>query len=158
MGKRLGQLTRDNTKCMLEVNGIRLIDRTLEHLSAVGVSRIVLVVGYKGSNVRNHVGTSFRGIPVEYVENDIYDKTNNIYSLFLARNYLLEEDTLLLESDIIFNLDVLQAIVNAPYPNLALVDKYESWMDGTVVTLGENCRIKSFLDKEEFRYEDIKSF
>ncbi len=158
MGKRLGQLTRDNTKCMLEVNGIRLIDRTLEHLHAVGVDRIVLVVGYKGEKVRSHVGTDYKGIPVEYVENDIYDKTNNIYSLFLARNYLLEEDTLLLESDIIFNLDVLQAIVNAPYPNLALVDKYESWMDGTVVTLGENCRIKSFLDKEEFRYEDIKSY
>ena len=158
MGKRLGDLTRDNTKCMLEVNGIRLIDRTLEHLSAVGADRIVLVVGYKGDNVRSHVGTSYRGIPVEYVENDIYDKTNNIYSLFLARKYLLEEDTLLLESDIIFNLDVLQAIVNEPYPNLALVDKYESWMDGTVVTLGENCRIQNFLDKEEFRYEDISSY
>lgn len=158
MGKRLGDKTRDNTKCMLEVNGIRLIDRTLEHLHAVGVDRIVLVVGYKGDKVRSHVGTDYKGIPVEYVKNDIYDKTNNIYSLFLARNYLLEEDTLLLESDIIFNLDVLQAIVNEPYPNLALVDKYESWMDGTVVTLGENCRIKSFLDKEEFRYEDIKSY
>ncbi|MBQ3659114.1 MAG: NTP transferase domain-containing protein, partial [Bacteroidales bacterium] len=76
MGKRLGDKTRDNTKCMLEVNGIRLIDRTLEHLHAVGVDRIVLVVGYKGDKVRSHVGTDYKGIPVEYVENDIYDKTN----------------------------------------------------------------------------------
>ncbi len=158
MGKRLGEKTRDNTKCMLEVSGIRLIDRTLEHLHAVGVDRIVLVVGYKGDKVRSHVGSLYKGIPVEYVENGIYDRTNNIYSLFLARDYLLEEDTLLLESDIIFNLDVLQAIVNDPYPNLALVDKYESWMDGTVVTLDAGCRIKSFLDKEEFRYEDIKNY
>ncbi len=106
MGKRLGEYTQDNTKCMLVVNGVRLIDRTLESLYSVGVSRVVLVVGYKGQNVKDYVGYEYKGIPIEYVENPIYDKTNNIYSLFLAKEYLMSEDTLLLESDSIFDSSV----------------------------------------------------
>lgn len=79
MGRRLGDLTRRNTKCMIEVNGIRLIDRLLGQLSTLGLRRIVLVVGYEGARLREHVGTEYGGLPVEYVENPIYDKTNNIY-------------------------------------------------------------------------------
>lgn len=158
MGKRLGEYTHDNTKCMLIVNGVRLIDRTLEALHSVGVSRVILVVGYKGQNVRDYVGTSYKGIPIEYVENPIYNKTNNIYSLYLAKDYLIAEDTLLLESDSIFDSSVVQKLVDDPNPNLALVDKYESWMDGTVVTLDDERRILRIIDKEHFRYEEINDY
>lgn len=158
MGKRLGEYTQDNTKCMLVVNGVRLIDRALEALHSVGVSRVVLVVGYKGQNVKDYVGTSYKEIPIEYVDNPIYDKTNNIYSLFLAKDYLMAEDTLLLESDSIFDASVVQKLVDDPNPNLALVDKYESWMDGTVVTLDDERRILRIIDKEHFRYEEIKDY
>ena len=158
MGKRLGEYTQDNTKCMLIVNGVRLIDRTLEALHSVGVSKVVLVIGYKGQNVREYVGTSYKGIPVEYVENPVYNKTNNIYSLYLAKDYLMVEDTLLLESDSIFDSSVVQKLVDDPNPNLALVDKYESWMDGTVVTLDDERRILRIIDKEHFRYEEISHY
>lgn len=158
MGKRLGEYTQDNTKCMLIVNGVRLIDRTLEALHSVGVSKVVLVIGYKGQNVREYVGTSYKGIPVEYVENPVYNKTNNIYSLYLAKDYLMVEDTLLLESDSIFDSSVVQKLVDDPNPNLALVDKYESWMDGTVVTLDDERRILRIIDKEHFRYEEINDY
>lgn len=158
MGKRLGEYTQDNTKCMLIVNGVRLIDRTLEALHSVGVSRVVLVVGYKGQNVKDYVGNCYKGIPIEYVDNPIYNKTNNIYSLYLAKDYLMAEDTLLLESDSIFDSSVVQKLVDDPNPNLALVDKYESWMDGTVVTLDDERRILRIIDKEHFRYEEIKDY
>jgi len=158
MGKRLGEYTQDNTKCMLVVNGVRLIDRTLEALHSVGVSRVVLVIGYKGQNVRDYVGTNYKRIPIEYVENPVYNKTNNIYSLYLAKDYLMEEDTLLLESDSIFDSSVVQKLVDDPNPNLALVDKYESWMDGTVVTLDDERRILRIIDKEHFRYEEINDY
>ncbi|MBO7541492.1 MAG: aminotransferase class I/II-fold pyridoxal phosphate-dependent enzyme, partial [Bacteroidales bacterium] len=150
--------TQNNTKCMLEVNGIRLIDRTLEILHNVGVSRVVLVVGYKGDNVRKYVGYSYKSTPVEYVDNPIYDKTNNIYSLFLAKDHMLSEDTLLLESDLIYEPSVVQKLVADPSPNIALVDKYESWMDGTVVTIDDDSRITNFIDKDHFRFEDIKNY
>ena len=158
MGKRLGEYTQDNTKCMLMVNGVRLIDRTLEALHSVDVSRVVLVIGYKGQNVRDYVGTTYKGIPIEYVENPVYNKTNNIYSLYLAKDYLMAEDTLLLESDSIFDSLVVQKLVDDPNPNLALVDKYESWMDGTVVTLDDERRILRIIDKEHFRYDEIKNY
>ncbi len=90
MGKRLGEYTHDNTKCMLEVNGVKLIDRVLASLKNVHISRVVIVVGYKGGNVKAYVGNEYQGIPVLYVDNDTYDKTNNIYSLYLAKDYLQE--------------------------------------------------------------------
>ena len=158
MGKRLGEYTQDNTKCMLEVNGTKLIDRTLACLHDLGVSRVVLVVGYKGDNVRKYVGDSFEGTPVVYVDNPVYDRTNNIYSLYLAKDYLLEEDTLLLESDLIYEPAVVARLLEDPDPNIALVDKYESWMDGTVVTLDDRQRIVRFIDKNGFRYEEIKDY
>ena len=158
MGRRLGELTGDNTKCMLEVNGVKLIDRALESLSECNVSRIVMVVGYKRENVKAYVGDSYNGVEVVYVDNPIYDKTNNIYSLYLAKDYLLAEDTLLLESDLIYESSVVKCIVENDYPNLALVDKYESWMDGTVVVLNDECKIKNFISKRDFKYSDIDSY
>lgn len=158
MGKRLGEYTHDNTKCMLEVNGIRLIDRALVALKEVKVSRVVLVIGYKGQNVKDYVGDDYHGIPIEYVENPIYDKTNNIYSLYLAKDYMLAEDTLLLESDIIFDPSVIKKLVENEYSNLALVDKYESWMDGTVVTLDQDQKITRFIDKSAFDFSEIHKY
>lgn len=158
MGKRLGEYTHDNTKCMLEVNGVRLIDRALETLHKVGVSRVVLVVGYKGQNVKDYVGTNYKGTPIVYVDNPVYDKTNNIYSLYLAKDYMLEEDTLLLESDLIYEPAVVKKLLEDPSPNIALVDKYESWMDGTVVTIDEENRITRFINKEGFKFEEINDY
>lgn len=158
MGRRLGELTDDNTKCMLEVNGTRLIHRTLDNLVEVGIKRVILVVGYKAENVKRLIGDRYKDIDIVYVENKIYDKTNNIYSLFLAREYLLEEDSLLLESDLIFESSVLRKIAENTYPNIALVDKYESWMDGTVVTLDEENKIEEFLTKDKFKYSDINRY
>lgn len=158
MGKRLGEYTHNNTKCMLGVNGIRLIDRALAALKEVKVKRVVLVVGYKGQNVKDYVGTDYQGIPIEYVENPIYDKTNNIYSLYLAKDYMTEEDTLLLESDIIFAPSVIKKLVDDERPNLALVDKYESWMDGTVVTLDKDQKITRFIDKSGFDFSEIHNY
>lgn len=158
MGKRLGEYTQNNTKCMLEVNGVRLIDRALETLHSVGVSRVVLVVGYKGQNVKDYVCNNYKGTPIEYVENPVYDKTNNIYSLYLAKDYMLAEDTLLLESDLIYESSVVQKLLDDPSPNIALVDKYESWMDGTVVTIDEENRITRFISKEGFKFEEINNY
>ena len=158
MGRRLGELTENNTKCMLKVNGVRLIDRALECLSHFDLQRIVLVVGYQGENLKRHVGNSYKGIEIVYVENPIYDKTNNIYSLYLAKDWLVAEDTILLESDLIYEEAVVAKLINHPHPNLALVDKYEHWMDGTVVTLDDESRIVNFLSKKQFRYSDIDTY
>lgn len=158
MGRRLGAYTSDNTKCMLKVNGVRLIDRALSSLYEVGVSRIILVVGYKGQKVKDYLGTDYKGVPILYVDNPIYDKTNNIYSLYLASDYMTQEDTLLLESDLIFAPSVIRTIVDDCSPNIVLVDKFESWMDGTVVTINEKNHITQFIDKDHFNFNEIKDY
>lgn len=145
MGKRLGEYTDDNTKCMVRVDGTTLITRALNNLTRHRISRIILVVGYKGEKVKSHVGTSWDGVRIIYVENSIYDKTNNIYSLYLARHLLLEEDTLLLESDLIFSGSLLQRIINDPWHSLVLVSRFKSWMNGTVVRIDRHRRIKEFI-------------
>jgi choline kinase len=93
-----------------------------------------------------------------FVENPVYDKTNNIYSLYLAKTYLLQEDTLLLESDLIFEEKALRLLLDNPYPNLALVSKYESWMDGTVVKMTEDGTILDIIDKKHFQFSDCASY
>lgn len=158
MGKRLKELTRDNTKCMVKVNGVTLIERALRQLDRLNLTKVVLVVGYEGAKLADFVGTLDVKTPIVYVENPIYDKTNNIYSLMLAKDYLLEDDTLLLESDIIFEDGVLEELVNDKRDTLALVDKYESWMDGTCVTLSENDDIVDFISKRNFAYNDIDRY
>ena len=152
MGRRLKELTQNNTKCMVKVNGVTLIERLLGQLERQELSRIVIVVGYEGKKLMDYIATLDVKTPIVYVENTIYNKTNNIYSLALAKDYLCEEDTLLFESDLIFEDAVIDAIVSDPRPSLALVDKYESWMDGTCVTLNEQDEIKAFVPGKHFDF------
>ncbi|MDD7609231.1 MAG: aminotransferase class I/II-fold pyridoxal phosphate-dependent enzyme [Bacteroidales bacterium] len=156
MGKRLGELTKGNTKCMVEVNGVSLIDRALGQLASLDLNRVVIVVGYEGKKLMDYIGNRYDGrLTIEYIENPIYDKTNNIYSLALAKEKLLEDDTLLIESDLIFDDRMFPLIVNNPYPNLALVAKYETWMDGTMVRIDDDNNIVDFISKKAFKYSDV---
>ena len=123
MGKRLKELTKNATKCMVRVNGETLIERALKSLDKLGLSRIVIVIGYEGQKLKDFIGTLPVKTPVVYIDNQIYYKTNNIYSLYMAKDYLVREDTLLLESDLIFEEAVLKKLVENPYPSLALVAK-----------------------------------
>lgn len=154
MGRRLGEFTADNTKCMLEVNGVRLIDRMLRQLGTLNLSRIVVVIGYEGQKLKDYLLANYPTAPIEFVENAVYDKTNNIYSLWLARDYMAEEETLLLESDLIFEDSVLEAALKSEYKDCALISKYETWMDGTMVRIDDDNNIVNFIPKKAFKYSD----
>ncbi len=158
MGKRLKNLTRSNTKCMVQVNGETLIDRMLRQIEKKGLRRIVIVVGYKAEELKRYIDTLGIRTPIEYVENPIYYKTNNIYSLALAKDYLCSDDTLLFESDLIFEDAVIDLLVDDPRDTLALVDKYESWMDGTCVRIDDDDHIEAFVSKDKFRFNEIGSY
>ena len=158
MGKRLGKYTQDGTKCMVRVNGMSLIERSLAALQAAGIRRVVLVVGYRAERLRAFLEGKFRGLELVYVTNEIYDKTNNIYSLWLARAYLAAEDTLLLESDLIFEPELLAELVADPEPNLAMVSKFEAWMDGTVTLVDEERDIVTVVDKRDFKWRNVEDY
>ena len=158
MGKRLKELTQNNTKCMVKVNGVSLIDRMLHQIQKQNVDRIVIVVGYEREKLREYIATLGITTQITFIDNPIYDKTNNIYSLSLASDYLCQDDTLLFESDLIFEDSVLDALVKDPRPTLALVDKYESWMDGTCVKLDRDDNIEAFVPGKKFKFDEIKDY
>ena len=166
MGRRLGEYTKDNTKCMVPVNGVRLIDRLLGQLSKQSLNRVIIVVGYKGKELREYIESTYLLKPsthhsplkIEFAENPVYDKTNNIYSLALVKDKLQEDDTLLIESDLIFSDRIIPMIAENPYPNLALVAKYETWMDGTMVRLDDDQNIVNFISKDAFDYNEVDSY
>lgn len=158
MGKRLKELTKNNTKCMVKVNGVTLIDRMLHQIERLHLSRIIIVVGYEGQKLIDYIGTLGIQTPIIYINNPIYDRTNNIYSLALAKDWLCRDDTILFESDLIFEDAVLEALVSDPRETLALVDKFESWMDGTCVKLGDDDSIEAFVPGKKFKFNEIKDY
>ena len=158
MGKRLKDLTRNNTKCMVKVNQVTLIERMLHQLEELHLSKIVIVAGYMGQKLIDYVKALQIRTPVIFINNPVYEKTNNIYSLMLAKEYLIREDTILLESDLIFEDSVLQTLVDDPRETLALVDKYESWMDGTCIKISEDDTIEAFIPGKKFVFGEIPEY
>lgn len=159
MGRRLGEYTKDNTKCMLPVNGERLIDRTLKILCHQGIKKVVIVIGYKGENLKSYIGDRYSSqLDIEYINNPIYDKTNNIYSLSLAEEKMVEDDTILFESDLIYEEDIVRQLIDNPWPNLALVAKWEYWMDGTVVKIDNENNILDFVSKDMFNFQNVDDY
>ena len=158
MGKRLKNKTQQHTKSMVSILGKTFLEHSLDKLTQFPISRIILVIGYCGEEIKQVIGKAYNKIPVFYVENPLYESTNNIYSLSLAQNYLQEEDTLLLESDLIYEASIIEKLLSNPYPNLAVVDKYKAHMDGTVVKINNHDEITAFISKEHFDYKEINSY
>jgi len=158
MGKRLKSLTANNTKCMIKVNGVTLIERMLKQLDSLNLRKIIIVEGYEGQKLIDYISTLEVKTPIEFIDNPIYDTTNNIYSLALAGDKLKEDDTLLLESDIIFEDSLLKDLIKDPRDTLALVDKYESWMDGTCVKLDEDDGISSFVGGKKLNFDEKEEY
>lgn len=158
MGKRLKELTNNKTKCMVKVNGTTLIERALSQLDKLNLSRIVIVIGYEGKKLVEYVKSLEIKTKVLFVENPIFDKTNNIYSLYMAKEYMEEDDTILLESDLIFEENVLKCLIEDERDTLALVDKYESWMDGTCMKIGEDDTIEEFVSGTQFQFDEAGNY
>lgn len=158
MGKRLKELTKNNTKCMVKVNNATIIDRMLHQIEKKNLSRIIVVTGYEGKKLTEHIESFHLQTPVIFINNPDYDKTNNIYSLALAKDWLRREDTILFESDIIFEDSVLDLLLDDPRETLALVDKYESWMDGTCLKLSDDDTIMEFIPGKKFRFDEADQY
>ena len=158
MGKRLKHLTENNTKCMVKVNGVSMIERALKILDKKHFSRIVIVVGYEGQKLIDFIAELEINTAIEYVWNPDYEKTNNIYSLSLAKKYLCQEDTILLESDLVFEEKVIDMLLEDERQSLALVDKFESWMDGSCMVIDTDDRILDFIPGKYFDFAEKEKY
>ena len=130
-GSRLQSLTENMPKCLVEIGGAPLLVRTLDGLAEQGLDEAVIVIGYGGETVRERIGESHAGLAIHYVEAPDFASTNNIRSLWDARDYL-DRDVLLLEADVVFDAEVVGALLEVPGSSAA-VAPFERPLSGTVV-------------------------
>ena len=154
LGSRLGELTKECTKCMVKINGITLIERMLRQLDRYGMDRIIIVTGYKGDILKDYVQNLGINTPVVFVDNSDYRHTNNIYSLWLTREFLEEMDSLVLESDMIFEDRVIEKMLAVDNGCGTFVARPRPWMDGSIVKLDKDNNIVYFVDEEEVKRID----
>ena len=156
MGSRLKVLTKDNPKCMVKVNGKTLIERVLSQLDKCNLEEIILVLGYKKEVLKEYINNLGIETKISYIDNDIYDKTNNIYSLYMAKEEMFKNDILLLESDLIFDDSILKNLTADTNKNMAVIASYEPWMDGTCVKLDNENNIIDFVTSKKFDFNNTK--
>ena len=159
MGKRLAKYTQNNAKCMVEVAGERLIDRAINSIIKSGIKRFIIVIGYEGENLKKYLLSKYENqLELIFIFNKDFSTTNNIYSFYLAKDYLLRDDTVLLESDLIFENSLIEKLVNFKAQDVAVIAKHESWMDGTCVLLKDRNTIDSFIPKKELDANNLSKY
>jgi len=141
-GTRLGKLSDNNPKPMTEVNGKMIIDNLMESLIKNGFERIIIATGYLNETLEKNVSKYQDQVEIICVYNEIYGSTNNIYSLWLTKKYLLN-GFYLFEADVFFDNEIMQRLVKCKSDNVMLVGKHNDLMDGTVVDLNEDNKVKN---------------
>ena len=139
-GTRLQPLTLDSPKCLTEVGGIPILERLVNNLRAQGFERLIVVIGHLGDRIKEFLQQNAGGLRIDYIVNPVYRTTNNIYSLWLARQQI-REPFLLVESDVIFEANMLDDMLQ---PDKIAISRIRPWMNGTTVELGAKRRVMAF--------------
>jgi L-glutamine-phosphate cytidylyltransferase len=140
LGSRLAPLTDAVPKCLVSMSGVPILERLVRSLDCHGFERLVIVTGYKAETIRDYLGESFGGIAIEYIVSPLFETTNNIYSLWLAR-HVIDEPFLLVESDLVFDEQLLAEML---LPGRIAISKQLPWMGGTTVTLDGDGKVSAF--------------
>jgi choline kinase len=144
-GSRLQPLTLDAPKCLTEVGGIPILKRLVTNLRAQGFKRLIVVIGHLGDHIQKYLQQHAGDMQVDYVFNPDYRTTNNIYSLWLARQQI-REPFLLVESDLVFETSMLDDLLQA---DKMAISKILPWMNGTTVELGSKQQVTAFREGGE---------
>ena len=141
IGSRLYPLTQNEPKCLTIINAMSILERLISNLNQHGFKRLVVVTGYLENRIRDFLGNKVGNIAIDYIFSPLYETTNNIYSLWMARE-VINEPFLLLESDLVFDESLLDAML---YPDRIAVAKVQPWMNGSCVTINKSQQVKTFL-------------
>ena len=142
MGQRLRPITDQLPKPLLPVNGIPILENTLKQLERLGISNTTIVVGHLATQIESRFGTSLNDMRIRYIFAGDYQRTNNIVSLWHARD-AFTSDTLLIEGDVFFEPDVIRRVLEPGRKNVLAVDRFRHDMKGAAVTIAKGGRITS---------------
>lgn len=152
IGSRLYPLTRNEPKCLTIVNAMSILERLISNLNQHGFKRLVVITGHLENHIRDFLGNQAGDIKIDYIFSPLYKTTNNIYSLWMARE-IINEPFLLLESDLVFDESLLDDML---YPDRIAVAKMQPWMDGTFVTINQSQQVKAFWAGNAYSFGAIK--
>jgi choline kinase len=124
-GSRLKPLTDHVPKCLLKVGVKSILEMTIENLLATNNSEIIIVTGYLENKIREFIRERFRHLQITYIYNELYASTNNIYSLWLAKDEVLGNDMMMLDSDIVFDERIISKLQNSGYKNCLALKRHE---------------------------------
>jgi histidinol-phosphate/aromatic aminotransferase/cobyric acid decarboxylase-like protein/choline kinase len=158
IGNRMMPLTREIHKTLIDVAGTTIIDRIINSLKENNILDIVVVTGYLKNQLINHLKKTHNDINFEFVNNPKFKKTNNIFSLSMAFEQIeVDQDILLIESDLIYTNQVIKKAIKSKHQNVALVSPYKIGLDGTVVQVQNDQIINIYpphLQQEKFDLTD----
>ena len=140
LGNRLNPLTQNMPKCLTVVNGVPILEQLVSSLDQHDFKRLVVVTGHFENCIQDFLGTQVGGITIDYVYSPLYATTNNIYSLWMARE-IIREPFLLIESDLVFDVSLLDEML---YPDRIAIARMQPWMNGTTVTVDRFQEVKAF--------------
>lgn len=124
IASRLRPLTDHTPKCLLKIGEKCLLERTINGLLTNNIQEVVIVTGYLQEQIIEFIHTHYPTLNVEFIYNEKYASTNNIYSLWLAGKSIGEEEILLLDSDIIFDPALISAVLTSSYPDCLAVNRH----------------------------------
>ena len=150
-GTRIRSVHGEHPKCLIEVDNTTILDHQLEALSLAGIKDVAIVVGYEKGQIISRVRTRQHYQNIHFIENPAFAITNNIYSLWLALEWLRGDSFVVLNADVIFDPEILSAAVQSIAPISMIVDPL--WRDETmkVIILDDHViRMSKNISREEF--------
>ncbi len=151
-GSRLFPLTKSSPKCLTLVNETSILERLVENIKKQGFKRLVIVTGYKKECIMDFLGSKSGDLNIEYIHSPLFLTTNNIYSLWMARN-IINEPFVLFESDLVLNTSLLNEMV---YPDKMATATMQPWLDGTTVSVNRTNQVTLFQKGTTDSYSDIR--
>lgn len=142
MATRLRPLTNDRPKCLLPIGERPLLGRALDALAGAGINEVVICTGYLAEQIRAYVTGNYPRMSVTFIHNDVYDSTNNIYSLYLMRQEAEGQEVLLLDSDIVFDPAILRRLLDSEEPNTLALNSHALGEEEIKVVIGTDGRVK----------------
>lgn len=142
VASRLRPLTDNTPKCLLKIGERCLLQRTFDALIENGIKDFVIVTGYLSNQIEEFLSNNYSNVDITFIHNDIYDRTNNIYSLWLTRKEAEGKDVLLLDSDILFSPEIITRLLASPQKDILALNNHPLGEEEIKVIVDENGMVK----------------